>query len=71
VALGPIFAQTGSQRDQHNRCVELASWQGLDARTANGRQFISRCMRRQTYGSSPNCPGDPRARSAYPAWMCR
>jgi hypothetical protein len=71
MASGLSFAQTGSQTNRYNRCVELASQQGLNAKSASGRKFMSRCMQRATYGSSPNCPDDPRARSAYPSWMCR
>jgi hypothetical protein len=72
VAQGLSFAQSGSQRGQHSRCAQLASQQGLSAKSASGRKFIARCMeRRQTYESSRNCPDDPKARSAYPAWMCR
>jgi hypothetical protein len=59
-------AQTGT----YNRCVELASRQGLSVKTASGRKYINRCMQRGTYRPSRNCPDDPRARSAYPAWMC-
>jgi hypothetical protein len=81
VALGSSPAQ--AQASQYGRCVELAVRQGLSARSASGRRFVARCMQRRTYappptyygpptyGSSPNCPDDPRARSAYPAWMCR
>jgi hypothetical protein len=71
LASGLSFAQTGSQTNRYNRCVELASRQGLSAKSASGRKFVSRCMQRTTYESSPNCPDDPRARSAYPSWMCR
>ena len=76
VAVGLIapslsFAQTWSQTNTYSRCVELASRQGLNANSARGRRFVNRCMQRDTYGSSPNCPDDARARSAYPAWMCR
>lgn len=67
MAQGLSFAQT-----KYNRCVELASQQGLNTKSASGRKFINRCMQRgATSGSSRNCPDDPRARSAYPAWMCR
>jgi len=67
MAQGLSFAQIGS----YNRCAELASRQGLNAKSASGRKFINRCMQRGTYRSSPNCPDDPRARSAYPSWYCR
>jgi hypothetical protein len=76
MALAPSFAQTRSQANMHNRCVDLAARQGLNTKSASGRRFINRCMQRGTYGSSPNygssrnCPDDPRARSAYPSWMC-
>ncbi len=69
-AAGLSSTQTWSQTGTYNRCVELAARQGLKAKTASGRRFINRCMQRGTYGPSPNCPDDPRARSAYPAWMC-
>jgi hypothetical protein len=69
-ALGLSFAQTWSQPNSYNRCVELASRQGLGAKSRSGRAFISRCMQRATYGRSRSCPDDPKARSAYPAWMC-
>jgi hypothetical protein len=74
---GLSSAQPWSQTYTYNQCVELALRQGLGAKSASGRRFINRCMRRgayiprETYGPSPNCPDDPRARSAYPAWMCR
>ncbi len=76
VAPGSSFAQFGSQASKYNQCAELASRQGLRTKSANGRRFMTRCMQGETYGqgtyrSSPNCPDDPRARSAYPAWMCR
>jgi len=71
VALGPSSAQTRSQTNSYNRCAALAAQQGLNPKRASGRNFISRCMQRGTDGSSPNCPDDPRTRSAYPAWMCR
>ena len=73
MGVAPGFAQTS----KYNRCAELASRQGLSTKSASGRKFINRCMQRGAYGSSPNygssrnCPDDPRARSAYPAWMCR
>ena len=66
MAMAPSFAQTGS----YNRCVELAARQGLSANSASGRRYINRCMQRDTYRPSRNCPDDPRARSAYPSWMC-
>jgi len=66
MAAGPSYAQS-----TYNRCVELASRQGLSAKSASGRKFINRCMQRGTKSrASRNCPDDPRARSAYPAWMC-
>jgi hypothetical protein len=68
---GSSFAQTGWQSNNYNRCAALASQQGLNPKSKSGRRFVDRCMQRGTYGSSPNCPDDPRARSAYPAWMCR
>jgi len=71
MASGLSFAQTWSQTNSYNRCAELAARQGLNTKSASGRTFMSRCMQRRTYGSSPNCPDDPRARSAYPSWMCR
>jgi hypothetical protein len=72
------LTQAGAQTS-YNRCVELASRQGLKAKSASGRKFINRCMQRGTTkqrgtpsGSSPNCPDDdPFSRSAYPSWMCR
>ena len=66
MALGLSFAQTGS----YNRCVELASRQGLSAKSTRGQNFVARCMQRTNPGPSRNCPDDPKARSAYPAWMC-
>ncbi len=77
VAPGSSFAQFASQASKYNRCVELASRQGLRTKSASGRRFMTRCMhggtygQGGTYGSSPNCPDDPRARSAFPSWMCR
>ena len=63
----PGFSQTNS----YNRCTRLATQQGFAVRSASGRRFINRCMqRRENYGPSRNCPDDPRARSAYPAWQC-
>jgi hypothetical protein len=68
MTLGSSLAQTG----RYNRCVALASQQGLSAKSASGRRYINRCMQRGDYGASPsrNCPDDARARSAFPAWMC-
>jgi hypothetical protein len=76
MAVGPSYAQSS-----YNRCVQRASQQGLSAKSASGRKFINRCMQRGTKSratatrspsdSSRNCPDDPKARSAYPAWMCR
>jgi hypothetical protein len=75
IALGQGFAQTWSQPYSYDRCAALASRQGLSANSRSGRAFISRCMQRGsyergTYGRSRNCPDDPKARSAFPAWMC-
>lgn len=70
VALDSGLAQTWSQTTKYNRCNELASRQGLNVRSTNGRRFMARCMQRAPVGPSRNCPDDPRARSAYPAWMC-
>jgi len=73
IALAPSYAQS---RSQYNRCAELASRQGLGTTSASGRRFINRCMQRGTYRGppreDPGCPtrDDPRARSAYPSWMC-
>jgi hypothetical protein len=62
----------------YHGCADLASQRGLSPKSKNGRRFITRCMQgsasrseRWHYGSSRNCPDDPKARSAYPAWMCR
>ena len=67
MASEPGFSQTNS----YNRCAQLASQQGLRAKSASGRRFINRCMQRQNQQRpSRSCPDDPRARSAYPAWMC-
>ncbi len=55
----------------YNRCAQLASKQGLSAKSASGRNFINRCMRqRQPPRASQNCPDDPFARSAFPSWAC-
>lgn len=70
MALGLGFAQNWSQPNSYSRCVELAAWQGLSAKSRSGRAFISRCMQRRPYGRSRSCPDEPKARSAYPAWMC-
>jgi hypothetical protein len=76
MALDSSFTQASAQANMRNRCVELAARQGLSTKSASGRNFVARCMQRGTYGSSPNyrpsrnCPDDPRARSAYPSWMC-
>ena len=75
MVLGLSLAQTWSQTNSYDRCVELAWQQGLSAKSRSGRAFISRCMQRRTYertpyGRSRSCPDDPKARSAYPAWMC-
>jgi hypothetical protein len=72
VASGMSFAQSGWWgTNTYQRCVELAARQGLNPKSANGRRFVDRCMQRD---NSPrparNCPDDPKARSAYPAWMC-
>lgn len=69
-ALGLSLAQTWSQPNSYNRCVELASRQGISMKSKSGRAFISRCMKRRTYGPSRSCPDDAKTRSAYPAWMC-
>lgn len=72
MTVGLSFAQSRVQSSSYNRCAALASQQGLNAKSASGRNFISRCMQQgEAYGSSRNCPDDPRTRSAYPAWMCR
>ena len=67
LTVGASLAQTGSSTNNYDRCVGLARWEGLDTTSAKGRAFISRCMKRDP---NRNCPGDPKARSAYPAWMC-
>ena len=73
VALGPSHAQS---KAQYNRCAQLASKQGLTAKSAKGRRFINRCLQRGSYRGppreSPGCPSrdNPMARSAYPSWMC-
>jgi len=84
--VGMGFAQPWSQASRYNQCVDLASQQGLNAKSKSGRRFVARCMQREssdswqrggydTWGSgnyrrSRNCPDDPKARSAFPAWMC-
>ena len=65
--LGLSLAQTWSPKNNYPRCVGLAKWEGLDPNSASGRAYISRCMQRDPRRS---CPDDPKARSAYPAWMC-
>lgn len=70
MVLGLSFAQTWSQTNSYHRCVELASQQGLSSKSKSGRAFVARCMQRRPYGPSRSCPDDPKARSAYPAWMC-
>ena len=70
LASGLSFAQSGWHANTYQRCVELAGRQGLNAKSSNGRRFVSRCMQRDDYRPSRNCPDDPKARSAYPAWMC-
>jgi hypothetical protein len=64
------FAQPGWRTSAYDRCVDLASRQGLNPRSASGRKFVNRCVQRDTPRPSRNCPDDPKARSAYPAWMC-
>ena len=81
VASGRGLAQPGWQTNTHQRCSELAAQQGLNVKSSSGRRFVNRCMQRDSYqgerygeGSyrpSRSCPDDPKARSAYPAWMCR
>jgi hypothetical protein len=76
MASGLSFAQSGWWgANTYHRCLELAARQGLNAKSAGGRRFVNRCMQSDTYGRgdyrpSRNCPDDPKARSAYPAWMC-
>jgi hypothetical protein len=68
-AMTPV--QSSAQTNSYNRCVEQASRQGLNANSSSGRKYVHRCMQRaQTPRPSRNCPDDPRARSAFPAWMC-
>jgi len=67
MVLGLSFAQTWSPVNNYDRCVGLAKWGGLDANSAKGRAYISRCMKRDP---RRGCPEDSKARSAYPAWMC-
>jgi hypothetical protein len=81
MASGLAFAQSGWRANTYQRCAELASREGLNVKSSSGRRFVNRCMQRDTYqgdtygqGSyrpSRNCPDDSKARSAYPAWMCR
>ena len=70
MALESSFAQAWSQINRYNRCVALASRQGLSAKSAKRPEVYIALHRRGTYGLSRNCPDDPRARSAYPSWMC-
>jgi hypothetical protein len=74
------FAQSGGGwgATGYHGCADLASHRGLNPKSKNGRRFIAGCMQgsasrseRWRYGPSRNCPDDPKARSAYPAWMCR
>jgi hypothetical protein len=74
------FAQSGWGwgTPGNNGCADLASQRGVNPKSRNGRRFIARCMQGSSgrseqwhYGPSRNCPDDPKARSAYPAWMCR
>ncbi|MBX9774484.1 MAG: hypothetical protein K2Y71_08715 [Xanthobacteraceae bacterium] len=68
---GLSFAQSGWRKNTYQRCVELASQQGVNVKSASGRRYVDRCMQRDTCpGPSRNCPDDSKARSAYPAWMC-
>ena len=65
---GLSLAQTRlPARNNYDRCVGLAKWDGLDPTSAKGRAYISRCMKRDP---NRNCPDDSKARSAYPSWMC-
>jgi hypothetical protein len=41
MTVGLSFAQTRSQTSSYNRCAALASQQGLNAKSASGRNFIS------------------------------
>jgi hypothetical protein len=72
VALGQSTAQTRSQPNKYNQCVELASRLGFNVKSAQGRKFMNGCMRRRADGSFPNCPSrdNPLGRSSYPSWMC-
>jgi hypothetical protein len=74
------FAQSGWGwgTTAYHGCDELARQRGLHPKSANGRRFVNRCLQGGSsrgegwhYGPSRNCPDDPKARSAYPAWMCR
>jgi len=67
MVLGMSFAQNGSRSNNYARCAGLAKWDGLDPNSAKGRDYISRCMKRDPNRS---CPDDSKARSAFPAWMC-
>lgn len=74
-AQGLSFAQPGWRTNTYDRCVERAARQGLNVKSTSGRKFVNRCMQRDTTQRdtprpSRNCPDDPKARSAYPAWMC-
>ena len=70
-ALLAMTVEPSYSQSSYNRCVQLASQQGLNAKSASGRKFVNRCMQqRQQPRASRNCPDDPRARSAYPSWMC-
>jgi hypothetical protein len=76
LALELSSTQASAQTNSYNRCVQLARQQGLNPKNSSGRRYVDRCMQRGRSGSPPaydqrNCPDDPRARSAYPAWMCR
>ena len=75
-ALELSSTQAWSQTNSYNRCAQLARQQGLNPQSSSGRRYVNRCMQRGRSGSQPtydqrNCPDDPRARSAFPAWMCR
>jgi hypothetical protein len=68
MVLGLSFAQTRSPPGMsYDRCVGLARWDGLEPTSPKGRAFIARCMK---YNPNRRCPDEPKARSAYPAWMC-
>jgi hypothetical protein len=75
LALELSSTQAWSQTNTYNRCVQLARQQGLNPNNSSGRRYVNRCMQRGRSGTprtydQRNCPDDPRARSAFPAWMC-